>query len=248
MGTAHTAQAFARLAGVTPKTLRHYERRRLIVPRRNAAGYRVYSDRDRRRVSEIVSLKALGLSLTQIRDVIDGRVSPLDLVRAQREALEAKRRSIERAITVIGEVEKTAATSPDRALPALIAEASWSHAEQRRGEAAPVARPPDRAGASRIALAHETLRAIDAGGDVEGLRSRWRTMLAEEAAANPGLAEELEEVRASRRYWPRGMREWAASLYEMDVESFERLGRFIDSTWGSAPQPHLRAKPFGGPP
>ena len=76
-----TVRAFARLAGVTPKTLRHYERQRLLAPRRNAAGYRLYSERDRKRILEIVALKALGLSLTEIRRLLAGRAEPMGVLR-----------------------------------------------------------------------------------------------------------------------------------------------------------------------
>src|SRR5580765_6224222 len=93
-----TVRAFARIAGVTPKTLRHYERRRLLAPRRNAAGYRVYSDRDLRRVRDVQSLKWLGLSLGEIRELLVGRRAPLEALRAQRKSLERKRRTIDRAI------------------------------------------------------------------------------------------------------------------------------------------------------
>jgi hypothetical protein len=93
-----------------------------------------------------------------------------------------------------------------------------------------VPRPPDRAGASRIALAHDTLRAIDSAGpaELDALRARWRAIIEREAAEHPEAAEEMAKARASRRHWPRGMKEWVASLYEMDVDSFERLARFID--------------------
>jgi len=227
-----TVRAFARIAGVTPKTLRHYERRRLLAPRRNAAGYRVYSDRDLRRVRDVQSLKWLGLSLGEIRELLVGRRAPLEALRGQRESLERKRRTIDRAIEVLREVERVEAgrSSPERALSTLIAEAAWSRAEQRLEEAAPVPRPPDRAGASRIALAHDTLRAIDGAGpaELDALRARWRAIIEREAAEHPEAAEEMARARASRRHWPRGMKEWVASLYEMDVDSFERLARFID--------------------
>ena len=38
--------AFAALAGVTPRALRHYDRLGLLKPRRTTAGYRIYTERD----------------------------------------------------------------------------------------------------------------------------------------------------------------------------------------------------------
>ena len=43
---AYRIHEFARLAGVTVKALRHYDRLGLLRPRRTGSGYRVYSDSD----------------------------------------------------------------------------------------------------------------------------------------------------------------------------------------------------------
>src|SRR5436190_8085767 len=144
---AYTVLAFARLAGVTPKALRHYERQRLLAPQRNAAGYRVYAGRERQRLRHIVALKSLGLSLTQIRDLLERRAEPVALLRRQRESLESRRRALDRALDVIREVEARVGTTKAAAsvaLPVLLAEAVWSRAEEERRRHAGVARPPDR--------------------------------------------------------------------------------------------------------
>ena len=61
----------AKELGVTPKTLRHYEAKGL-VPRaeRSAKGYRTYSDAAVRRARLVIGLRALGLSLHIIADVV----------------------------------------------------------------------------------------------------------------------------------------------------------------------------------
>jgi DNA-binding transcriptional MerR regulator len=68
----YRAREFAELAGVTVRTLHHYDRLGLLKPRkRSAGGYRLYQMQDLARVEQIVALKFLGLPLAQIRRVLD---------------------------------------------------------------------------------------------------------------------------------------------------------------------------------
>ena len=61
--------AAAELLGVSAKALRLYEQRGLVTPRRTAAGWRVYGPDEMVRATEIVTLRRLGLSLSQIARV-----------------------------------------------------------------------------------------------------------------------------------------------------------------------------------
>lgn len=67
----------SRTLGINPQTLYFYERIGLIPPpERTAAGYRLFSHSDMERLAFIVQVKALGLSLDEIRDILalkDGR-------------------------------------------------------------------------------------------------------------------------------------------------------------------------------
>jgi DNA-binding transcriptional MerR regulator len=62
----------ARRLGVSAKALRLYEKRGLVAPIRSAAGWRVYGPEQMSRAAEIVSLRALGLSLGQVTSVLGG--------------------------------------------------------------------------------------------------------------------------------------------------------------------------------
>jgi MerR family transcriptional regulator, thiopeptide resistance regulator len=110
---------FARLAGVTPRALHHYDRLGLLKPRRTAAGYRAYIEHDLERLAQIVALKFIGIPLKKIGRLATTR--PADLagaLRAQRKTLEEKRRLLDQAIGAIREAE--AALHGDRqAAPAL---------------------------------------------------------------------------------------------------------------------------------
>ena len=62
--------AAAQRLGVSAKALRLYEQHGLITPGRTAAGWRVYGPDEMARAAEIVALRGLGLSLSQIARVL----------------------------------------------------------------------------------------------------------------------------------------------------------------------------------
>jgi len=66
-----TIGALAKRANVNPRTLRYYERIGLLAPSAHTdAGYRLYTERDATRLAFIRRAQALGLSLTEIADII----------------------------------------------------------------------------------------------------------------------------------------------------------------------------------
>lgn len=100
---------FAEKAGVSVRTLHHYDRLGLLSPsRRTGAGYRLYGERELARLQQITTLKFIGLSLQEIKALL-GR-SNLDLaetLRLQRQLLEEKRRRVEMAIQAIAHAERS---------------------------------------------------------------------------------------------------------------------------------------------
>ena len=62
----------AEKAGVTPRTIRYYEDLGLLSPsEREGKGFRYYTEVELARLRKIDALKALGLSLEEIRDCLD---------------------------------------------------------------------------------------------------------------------------------------------------------------------------------
>ena len=62
----------ARLAGVTVRTLHHYDEVGLLRPSaRSAAGYRVYDDGDLVRLQQILGYRELGFALDAIAEILD---------------------------------------------------------------------------------------------------------------------------------------------------------------------------------
>ena len=76
----------ARLAGVSVRTLHHYDEVGLLRPSdRSAAGYRVYSDDDLARLQHILGYRELGLGLDAIAAILDDpELDPVEHLRHRR--------------------------------------------------------------------------------------------------------------------------------------------------------------------
>jgi DNA-binding transcriptional MerR regulator len=90
----------ARLTGVSPDTLRHYERRKLIaVPRRSAGNYRLYPPETVGRVRLIRRALAVGFSLSELARILKVRDEGGAPCRQARRLLEEKLSQVEQQIT-----------------------------------------------------------------------------------------------------------------------------------------------------
>ena len=76
----------AQQLGVSAKALRVYEHRGLITPARTLAGWRAYGPAEMARVREIVELRTLGLSLSEVARVFEGDAQTLERTLAAHEA------------------------------------------------------------------------------------------------------------------------------------------------------------------
>jgi DNA-binding transcriptional MerR regulator len=112
-----TITELAREFDITPRAIRYYEDQGLIAPER-AGQNRVYSKRDRTRLKLTLRGRRLGLSLAEIRELIDmydvgrdqrSQLSKFVTVLArQRAALERQREDIEAVLAEIGSLETRA--------------------------------------------------------------------------------------------------------------------------------------------
>ena len=74
-----TISELAQEFDITPRAIRFYEDQGLLTPERRGAGSaRVYSARDRTRLKLTLRGKRLGLTLSEIRELIDMYDSPKD--------------------------------------------------------------------------------------------------------------------------------------------------------------------------
>ena len=97
MNRTYTIGELAKLAGVSTKTLRVYERKGLLLPERNADNqYRLYTEAAVRKLEQIQLMKYLGFSLEQIelflsRNETSGRE---EMLLTQKHLLEKKREQL----------------------------------------------------------------------------------------------------------------------------------------------------------
>ena len=117
---AYTISELSREFGITPRTIRFYEDQGLLAPTRTGTGghQRSYSQRDRTRLKLTLRGKRLGLSLSEIRDLIDMYDSPSGTV-AQLESflsvLARHRRTLEQQLRDLNETLAEIATHEARA-------------------------------------------------------------------------------------------------------------------------------------
>lgn len=109
----YTVGQLAELSGVSARALRHYEDAGLLKPARTASGYRVYSQKDARRLAQILSMRACNLPLTTIRrllsdldaDLHAALMAHLRTLRAQRGSLQQAIAKTEQALAAIERME-----------------------------------------------------------------------------------------------------------------------------------------------
>lgn len=98
---------FAQRAGVTVKTLLHYDKIGLLKPlRKEESGYRSYFEDDFIKLQQIITLKFIGLSLDEIKMLLNEKENNiLNLIQVQKEALEEKRKYIDTVMIALKKAE-----------------------------------------------------------------------------------------------------------------------------------------------
>jgi MerR family copper efflux transcriptional regulator len=94
-------------AGVTPRTVRYYESIGLIPPgEREGHGQHYYTEETVARLRKIDQLKQLGLSLDEVRDVIDLYFTDASGVRAKQKVLAILRTHLAEADQKVGALQQ----------------------------------------------------------------------------------------------------------------------------------------------
>lgn len=241
-----TVRTFAELSGVTVKALHHYDRLALLRPKRNRAGYRVYSVQDLQRLEQIVALKFLGFPLKQIKTVLDRDSRPLGKVlRAQRRALEEKRQKLDRAIGVIADAERS--VQPGSAIDSgmlkriievfdmsdqndemrkYYSDAAWAELSKRRDEMTDRTRDIAMEGTRKWeALFKDVTASLDAdpGGPVaQALFDRWHGLIEEFTGGNAEIRAGIGRAWQDRDNWSDERKKHAAPFSDPRVWEFIR--------------------------
>src|SRR5438067_766081 len=104
-------QEFAAKAGVTVRTLHHYDRIGLLEPRRTHTRYRVYSDADLPRLRQILVFKFLGLSLTEIAAALKSETRRVELLKNRRYAVQRDRHRLSIELQLLDELQDPSAAT-----------------------------------------------------------------------------------------------------------------------------------------
>ncbi|MBH1933482.1 MerR family transcriptional regulator [Streptomyces sp. AV19] len=98
----YTVGQVSGFAGITVRTLHHYDRTGLLTPsERSPAGYRLYSDADLARLQQILFYRELEFSLDEIQAILeDPQANALDQLRARHKLLSEQIAKLQRLVEV----------------------------------------------------------------------------------------------------------------------------------------------------
>lgn len=233
----YQAQEFAERSGVTVRTLHHYDRLGLLKPSRyTEAGYRLYGASDFARLQQIVMLKFVGLSLKEIKRLLEGK--ELDLattLRLQRRIIEEKRRRLDTVLEAIERAEREAAKEErlDWETFKQIIEVinmqnnvEWMkkyYTEEQLAELAERGTPEviEQGQRDWAALIKDVEAAVHEGVDPQSARgqelaARWSALIGAFTGGNPGILENLKKLYADEANWPDTFRK----PYSQEVSDF----------------------------
>ncbi|HEV2706995.1 MAG TPA: MerR family transcriptional regulator [Pyrinomonadaceae bacterium] len=215
------ASEFAQLAGVTVRALHHYDRTGLLRPTRyTSAGYRLYTSRDLARLQQIVTLKFIGLSLKEIKELLGLREPDLrETLHLQRRVVEERLRRMRMAASAIDRAEATLNATGRidweafREIVEVITmqnDMEWVKKYYTEEQLADLARrgTPEvlergqREWAQLIKEVEASLGEDPASEHAQSLAARWTALIEEFTGGDPGIAANLRKLYADQTNWP----------------------------------------------
>ena len=231
----HTVGQVAVLAGVTVRTLHHYDRVGLLVPsERSEQGYRLYGYGDLERLRQIRLLRELRFSLDAIGQMLDATaydrrsalVGQRELLKERQERTEKIIRGVDRALTAMEEEKEMDKTEMFAGLEEFDHAQYQEEAEQRWGDTDAYKESMRR---TRRYGKNDWARIKEEGEEV---MARLADLLADGAQAAGRAAMDLAEehrCHIDRWFYPcsHGMHRGLAEMYTADprfMEHFEKRG------------------------
>jgi DNA-binding transcriptional MerR regulator len=196
----------ARPAGVSVRTLHHYDAIGLLRPRYvGANGYRSYGQAEAERLQEILFYREVGMALAQIAELLDGRAGRLARLSAHRQRLAEEAERLAQSLATLDATiealkEKQEMKAEDLYKP-FSAEKQAAYEEwlvERYG--------PDMAEAIRASKAH--LKAAPEGAD-----ARIVAKMAELKAIEDNLVAAYQDGRAEIAPLFARHRDWVAAMW-----------------------------------
>jgi DNA-binding transcriptional MerR regulator len=209
----------ATLAGVSVRTLHHYDRIGLVHPSAySEGGHRLYSEQDLLRLQQVLTLRYLGFSLEQIEELLDRPDFHLvGSMQIQRNVLRDRIAELERIEATLGELVETRLAS-GRWDWALVARASAAVGEglgNRGAEMQQYYTPEQMKQFEELGkqIPPEEIRAIEEG---------WTALLAE-VRANHGLDPSSPKAQELTDRWDQ-LQEKTAAYYRDYPDLWQAIG------------------------
>jgi MerR family transcriptional regulator, thiopeptide resistance regulator len=217
----YKAQEFAERAGVTVRTLHHYDRLGLLAPSgRSEAGYRLYGDRDLVRLEQILALKFIGFPLREIRRLLKRDAKDLPgALRRQRTMILEKRRLLDLAVAAIERAEAEPADSAaiQKIIEVIHMQDNMEWAKKYYSErglaaladrrvSAEVMEQAQRDWAVLIQDVEAALGEDPAGPKAQALAARWRKLIEAFTGGNGEVQAGLNKLYADQANWPATMK------------------------------------------
>ncbi len=201
-GACYTVGELAKLAGVSARALRHYEDVGLLHPMRSESNYRMFGERDARRLAQILAMRACGLSLADIKRMFDD--PNVDLHAALSEHLTALRKqellleqSIARTRQAMDALERMESMTTHDAFAALkekaIAENERAYGREAR----------ERYGEEAVDAANDRLRGLseEEWNSLEELEEAIKAQLRRALATGDPFGEEARMLARMHARW-----------------------------------------------
>lgn len=231
----------AKRTGLTVRTLHHYDAIGLLVPEeRSNAGYRLYGRADLQRLQQIVSMRALGLSLHEIGEMLAaGDADPLATldhhIALLDKQMEAQRRLRDRLDRLRQAMRSAGGVSADELLKTLeeitMPEKHYTPQQLRLLDERAKTLGPERireVEAEWPELIAEVRAEMQKGTDpadprVQELVRRWQALVEEFTGGDPGITRSLGNLYQDREDAERIKAQHGAAV--PDPEVFDYIGR-----------------------
>jgi MerR family transcriptional regulator, thiopeptide resistance regulator len=226
------------LAGVTIRTLHHYDRLGLLRAQRNESGFRIYTIADLERLENIIALKYIGLPLKEIRAVLGGDKRDLGCaLQFQIAALEEKKRCVELTISAVRAAQAALRSGAKPCLKNIIEvmEMQQDHrwilqhfSDSARERVQDQLTSMTRERWSELqwnwaALAddiHATAHNDSATPEAQALLSRWEALVRQTTADDQELVHGLKSLYSDRDNWPEPVRNAVLPLLDERILDF----------------------------
>ena len=201
-GKTYSVSEIAQLAGVSARTLRHYEDVGLLSPARTENGYRAYGPKDVRRLGHVLAMRSCGLSLSEIRDLLDNpqadvRSALSSHLRDLHEQQQRLQEAVARTSAAIATIERIDVMKDEQKFEELKAQALQEN-EERYGEEARARHGDEAVDAANERLSGMTREQWD---EKDRLEEAIKVQLRQAMATGDAAGEEAHELADLHRRW-----------------------------------------------